>query len=354
VYITQFGINEKEMRTDTTSVLPHDQNNCRISYVGVSMRGGQGIRYRYMLEGLDEFWQNPTLAKSITYAALKPGKYRFVVKAINGDGVESATAATIAFVIDSPYWMQWWFLIACTILLGAFGALALRIRERRLVEIERIRARIAADLHDDIGSGLVRIALLSDVIRRQAAAAERAGLGPPSSAPSAGGYSIASSTDRVGTIARELVDAMSDVVWSIDPRHDAFDLLAHRIETLATELCEAKGIRLAFAAQEGGHALKPGSTSIRTVLLILKESLTNIVRHAQCSSVEITLGYLHSPDRLRIAIHDDGVGFDPGRLPRVNGLENMKLRSAKAGGTFHVISASGTGTMIEAEIPVSS
>jgi len=216
-----------------------------------------------------------------------------------------------------------------------------RIRVRRLLEIEKIRSRIAADLHDDIGSGLTRIALISDMIQRQSMS-EKKPIDPKVTIPML--------TEKVGTISRELVDAMSDVVWSIDPKNSSMERLLQRVQTFAVEVCEAKEIELEISISEGTEKLKVGSDSIRAVLLVAKEALTNVARHSNAKHASVKINPRHH--EFDIEITDDGKGFTIEELSRMNGLMNMRVRIEKNGGTFTVDSAKGRGTIIKAVIPL--
>src|ERR1035441_6954975 len=120
-----------------------------------------------MLEGADSGWSPPSLQRSVQYANLSPAAYRFLVRAINSEGVASPQPASVSFLILPPVWLRWWFqLLAAAVVAAAVYRLH-RYRVARLLELERVRTRIATDLHDDIGSSLSQIAILSEVASRQ-------------------------------------------------------------------------------------------------------------------------------------------------------------------------------------------
>jgi len=342
VLFTSITVNGKERPVVSSVELPSGENTVSIDYTAISFRNTGALRFQYKLEPLEAAWSEATTNRSVTYANLSPGDYRFSVRVLNQQGIPSDIPSVLPVSIASPVWMRWWFIVAVIVSVATILILLERARVRRLLEIEKIRSRIAADLHDDIGSGLTRIALLSDMIRRQSGSTRT----EPDPA-----YSVPSLTAKVGDISRELVDAMSDVVWSIDPKNSSMERLIQRVRTFAVEVCEAKDIALNFSVQEGVERSRVGSDSIRAVLLVAKEALTNIVRHsnARHASVSITA----EQDRLVVTVRDDGKGFAVEELSRMNGLTNMRLRVEKLGGIFTMDAVKGSGTSVHARIPLS-
>ena len=192
---------------ETEILLPDlavDQNQLQIDFVGLSFAPGDVLRYQYKVEGADKDWSAPTERRSVTYR-LAPGRYRFFVRAVNSDGVVSSSPAAVTFRILPPLWERWWFLALIAIGLTSTLYRLYRYRVARLMELERVRTRIASDLHDDIGANLSLIAGLSDVLRQQA----------PSSDPQ-----VSERLSLIASVSRRSVDAMSDIVWAINPNRD--------------------------------------------------------------------------------------------------------------------------------------
>src|SRR5207244_12859638 len=165
---------------------------------------GRELKYKYKLVGANDGWSAPTDQRTINYASLSPGRYRFMVRAVTADGSISPAPAIINFRVLPPLWQRWWFVTLIVLILGLGVATIYRYRVGRLIELERVRTRIAADLHDDIGSGLSRIAILSEVARHQVSV--EAPVGEPLSV--------------IATASRDLVDSMSDIVWAITSNKD--------------------------------------------------------------------------------------------------------------------------------------
>jgi ligand-binding sensor domain-containing protein/signal transduction histidine kinase len=323
-----------------------------IDFVSPRFGVGRDLLYQYRLEGLDAEWQPPTRQHSVTYAHLPAGTHRFEVRALSADGRSVSPPATVTFTVERPFWQRWWFV---TLLIG-LGASALaawhRVRLARIVEIERVRTRIASDLHDEIGAGLSEIAILSEVAnQRLTVPATSKGDGP---------------LTRIASTSRELVDAMSDIVWAINPRKDSLGNLTQRMRRFATDLLTARGIDFRFDADERDEALPISADKRRHVFLIFKESLNNVVRHAECQHVAIDFRVNHDGLVLRVA--DDGLGLahaHNGRGPAEtgasssahvgdgdgHGLASMHARARELGGTLTVTTEQAGGTTLILRTP---
>jgi ligand-binding sensor domain-containing protein/signal transduction histidine kinase len=306
-----------------------------IEFVSPRFAVGRDLLYQYRLEGLDAQWQPPTRQHSVTYAHLPAGTHRFAVRAISADGRTVSPPATVTFTVERPLWQRWWFV---TLLIG-LGAAALtawhRMRLARIVELERVRIRIASDLHDEIGAGLSEIAILSEVAHQRLAQPVKAD-GP---------------LTRIASTSRELVDAMSDIVWAINPRKDSLGNLTQRMRRFATDLLTARGIDFRFDADERDGALPIGADKRRHVFLIFKESLNNIVRHAECGHVAIDFRVNHDGLILRVA--DDGLGLARPPAPdgHGHGLASMSARARELGGTLTVEAGPTRGTTLTLRAP---
>jgi signal transduction histidine kinase len=248
--------------------------------------------------------------------------------------------ASVELTVLAPLWRRWWFVALAAAALATAGFAVHRARVRHLVEVATIRARIAADLHDGVGANLSRIAILSDVVRQQAAVAL------PQALPA-----LAS----IGDNARELIDDMSDAVWSIDPRLDNLQEVVVRARAMASDLFDGRRITWWLHAPENAAQIEMAAEQRRHLYLILKESLTNVVRHANASTVVVRLTAPNG--RVCLDIEDDGVGLAGNRSPRSpshgHGLENIRARAAALGGTVTIAPGpGGGGTRIVVDAPL--
>jgi predicted phage tail protein len=133
-----------------------------VDFLGLGASLGEELRYEYKLEGAGNNWVQ-TNERTVNFANLAPGTYRLLVRAVNADGVYSPQPATVSLRLAAPVWRRWWFLALAALAAVAAVHLSYRYRTARLLELERVRTRIATDLHDDIGASLSRIAILSEV-----------------------------------------------------------------------------------------------------------------------------------------------------------------------------------------------
>lgn len=311
-------------------VIAPDANQLQIEFVSIGLAAGEVLRYQYRLER-DRDWSPPTRERSVHYAGLPAGRHRFLVRALNANGLVSDTPATLAFTVLAPVWRRWWFLSAASVLAGLTAYAFYRYRLRALLEVERVRTAIATDLHDDIGSSLSRIVILSEVARRDGD-------------PRAGGRLAA-----IADISRELIDSMSDIVWAINPTRDSLRDLGQRMRAFATEIFSAQEVALGFQAPADEHRVPIGADLRRHAFLVFKEAVNNAASHSSCRRVEVSLGL---DDRwLTLTVADDGRGFARAEGDG-HGLSAMAARARAVGGELSVRSQPGQGTTVTLRAPL--
>ena len=313
--------------------LSSTQNNVSVQFVGLGLKGGQSLSYQYKLEGYDKDWSKPGPLREVNLANLGSGSYRFLVRAIDLSGIQSEVPATFQFQILPPVWQRWWFLTLAALVVAGFLYSFYRYRLSRVVELERVRTRIATDLHDDIGSNLTRIALMSEVLNQE---------GPNGSA--------ARMLPSIANIARESVASMNDIVWAISPEHDRVLDLTRRMRQHAEEVFTIRDIDLSFVSGSYASELKLPVGVRRDVLLIFKEAVNNAARHSGCTKVEIDFECRSSSLDLRIA--DNGNGFEEKVDTDGHGLSSMARRADSLGGKLTIRSDVGQGTTVAFQMPL--
>lgn len=351
VYLTTFRVFDKEASLPTALAvtrsvdLNYDRNFLSFEFVALNYTSPAKNRYAYMLEGLDGDWIDAGTRRYVSYTNLEPGTYVLRVRGSNNDGVWNTAGTSLTITIVPPYWKTWWFQLLAIGTVAGLLFLMYRYRVNKLLEIERIRTSIASDLHDDIGSTLTEIALYSDVGLRSLR--QHAGTAPLSEEERAKLHSL---LGEIGTTSRSLIDAMNDIVWSIDPRNDSFEFLLLRIRMHATKMLEAKAINYEIDIPPSLSSLRFPLGSRRRLFLIYKEAINNVLRHAQASRVTLTLR--REGRMLVMSIVDNGSGFDPGQDSRGNGLHNMQARARSIGGELTITSTPGLGTTVTLHVGI--
>jgi len=311
------------------------QGPLRLDFVGLSFAPGETLRYQYQLAGVDPDWSAPTDQRTVLYGRLSSGTYRFRVRAINSEGMPSAQPATAVFTVLPPIWMRWWFLSSSALAFAGLIYAGHHYRVRQVVALERVRTRIATDLHDDIGSSLSQISILSELVRQRLDTTD-----PRVSQP----------LTEIAAVSSEMVAALSDIVWAINPRHDRLNELAARMRRFALDVLGARGIELEFEADPHPDHLRTSSDFRRQVYLIFKEAVNNAARHAACTRAHIRLRIWKG--RLEMQLNDNGRGFHVSSAGSGNGLANMRSRAGELDGIFILDSAPGAGTGIRLSVPL--
>ncbi len=309
-------------------------NQLQIDFVGLSFASGESLRYQYRLEAADADWSAPTAQRTINYANLAPGRYRFLVRALTADGHVSPAPAVVTFNVRPHLWQRWWFLTLAALAAFAVGYALYRYRVTRLLEVASMRTRIATDLHDDIGANLTKIAILSEVVKQQH--------GNGDAAPD-------SPLAAIARISRESVAAMSDIVWAINPQRDSVRDLVRRMRRHAEELFTLRDLGLTFNVPAQEQHLKLSVDVRRDLFLIFKEAVNNTARHSRCTAVLIALTIVGH--QLILEIADNGVGFDPTGESDGQGLMSMRRRAANLRGKLEIESVAGQGTRIRVSVP---
>lgn len=313
------------------------QNQLRIEFAGLQFAAGETLLYQFGMEGEEPEWGPPAPGRSVTYAGLRPGRYRFHVRAISSAGIASATPAVVSFVILPPFWQRWWFLLLAATAAGFLVYAAHRYRLRQMLELERVRMRIATDLHDDIGASLSQIAVLSEVARMDAGAGSR----------------VQDPLARIAAISRELVDSLSEIVWAISPRRDRFSELSRRMRGFAEDVLVPRNVAFRLEGPARDEDLKLSPDTRRQVFLIFKECIHNIARHSACTEASAELKI--QKKELIMRVGDNGLSVRAGRNGEGNGghgLDSMQRRAKSLKGSLDLTLTAGEGFAIVLRVPL--
>ena len=309
-------------------------NSIRIEFAGSSFIDEKKITYKYFLEGHDKEWSQPTFTNNVTYASLPPGKYHFKVMAANARGVWSAGTVGFKFEIVMPLYKRTWFIVLCVALIFLIVYLIRLQQLKQRFKIEKLRLSIAKDLHDDVGATLGSITILSKTATRRLDKK----LVTEEMLPI---------FDKISQSAKDTLDAMDDIVWSINPDKDSYHDLTIRMREFAIPLLEAKDISFSF--ETVGNNDQPIPMDLRrNAFLIFKESIHNILKHADASQVNIRINVA---DNFSMEIRDNGTGFQLPLSTQRNGLRNMQSRAKEVKGKVELAS-SKHGTSIQFNAPL--
>ena len=334
VVITGFRIFDKPQQPSSwrssNISLTYDQDFISFEFVGLDYTNSARNQYAYMLEGFDRDWIQAGTRRYAAYTHLDGGTYTFRVRASNSDGVWNTEGASLTLTISPPFWNTWWFRISAIVITVVTISVGFRIRLRHQLALERLRQRIAGDLHDDVGTELSSIVLGSQYLARTLPLKE----------------SDRTQVENLGIIARNTHEMMRDIVWMLRSDNDTLDELVVKMREVAVRLLG--GIHCTFNAPFPDESKQLQLETKRNVFLFYKEVLNNIVRHSGATTVTITLASLDGS--LELVVMDNGRGFDQKRGTG-SGLGNLRTRAETMKAELLIEPNPGSGTMIRLRCP---
>jgi signal transduction histidine kinase len=309
-------------------------------------KGAQfGTRFKYRLVGHGTNWTDIGGERVAHFTKLPPGSFAFHVKACNADGVWNETGATVAIHVQPPLWRQAWFIVVCALLfigvlagiiyLISTAKLKRQLRAARQKElIERERARIARDLHDQLGANLTQVTLLGEMAemdKHQPGEVEQ-------------------HAQQIIDTARETTRSLDEIVWAVNPSNDTLEGLANYACKYAQDYFALAQIR--YRAELPAVPPTPIPPEVRhNVFLAFKEAVNNVVKHAKATEAHVKLQL--EPDKFILIVEDNGKGLGnlEGKKLR-NGLKNMRKRLADVRGEFEIAPAANGGTVVTLTVPL--
>lgn len=343
-------VNWKECKGNVTSTvectnsitLQPGQNIFNISFASLEFRSNSKKLYQYKLDGFDEDWSPPSHKNDVTYTNLSPGTYMFYVMGANTDGVWNEKPITLEVVV-LPFWYQTrWFRLMMFLLVAGSTYAFYRYRLQQGLKIEKLRGRIARDLHDEIGSSLSSISLYSasaKLVTKGNAKAEQI-------------------LEKINANTTEMMEAMSDIVWAVNAGNDNIEDLANRLRTFAVMVTEAKKINLIFTDNNDIPNVLLNMEQRKNIYLICKEAISNAVKYSSCTLLSV--GISAHNKHLHIIISDNGQGFfinkessnSLGHSMGGNGLKNMRSRAEEIGASLTINSILNSSTQISVTMPI--
>jgi signal transduction histidine kinase len=345
------GREQKTNRLDSawppSIIIPPGGEELEIHYTALNFSAPELVRFKCWLEGHETAPTDVGDERIARYPKLPPGHYRFHVEACNEDNVwSSPDAAVLAISVQPQFWQTGWFRVAGIVLiLGIVAAIVRYISTQKLKRqlqslqqretLEKERARIARDLHDQLGANLTQVALLGEM-----AEADK-------DSPA----EIESHAQQISQTARETTRSLDEIVWAVNPANDTLDGLVNYAGKYAQEYLALAGLRCR-ADLPAQLPVIPIPPEVRhNVFLAFKEAVHNVVKHAQASEVWIRLRL--QPGNFTLGIEDNGRGMGSQPAPQNrNGLRNMKKRMDDIRGEFSISGGANGGTIVRLTVPV--
>ncbi|HEX2867407.1 MAG TPA: two-component regulator propeller domain-containing protein [Ignavibacteriales bacterium] len=333
VVISAFRIFNKEVDGENSNiVLSSKENFFSFEFAALDYTNPEQNRYAYKLEGFDDDWHYVDASRRLAnYTNLDPGNYTFRVRGSNNDGVWNEKGAEVKITILPPFWRTWWFIFLAVVLIGGTLTYFIVSRISNLLAIERLKTKLAADLHDNIGSGLTEISIQSQVIAAQ--------MGKNNS------DDLKQKLLSISETSGQLIDNMSDIVWVVNPRRDTLYDLILRLKDSYSEIFSSLGVSFRIHNLEAIREVKLPMEYRQNLFLIFKEAINNSLKHSNCRKLELNTSI--EGRRLMMELVDDGKGFDIKQNSQGNGLNNIRRRAKAIGGSLLVESAPGKGTRIQ-------
>ena len=309
-----------------------------------------GARFKYRLEdrkaGRQKNWTEIGGERIARFPKLPAGKYIFHVIACNEDGFWNETGATLAVTVEPPFWRKPSFIaVSAVVLLGALAGIVYLISTAKLKRqlrahrqkelLEKERARIARDLHDQLGANLTQVALLGEL-----AEADKHLPGE-----------VELHAQQISLTARDTTRSLDEIVWALNSSNDTLESLANYACKYAQDYFALAGVsyRAELPTQLPAVAILP---EVRhNIFLAFKEAVNNVVKHAQATEARVKLQL--APDKFILSVEDNGRGFSGAAEKTLrNGLKNMRRRLADVQGEFEIKPGAKGGTVVRFAVPL--
>ncbi len=340
VYLTTFKVFDEMLSLpnplprDTRIELTYAQNFFSFEFVALNYTASEKNQYAYILEGFDENWHlTSSQRRYVSYTNLDPGEYLLRVRGSNNNGIWNKEGTLCTIIIKPPIWMTLWFRILLGSAIIIFTIVFYNYRIHKIRKMDLMRLRIARDLHDEVGSDLGGIGLISQRLEKYKGIS----------------YDIKSELSEISRASFQTSEKLRDIVWFVNPEHDKSEHLILRIKDLAGSLL--KDVEYIFFIDNKVTFQKFDLEARRQLYLIIKEIFYNIIQHASATKVEIR--FEQDSRNLKIIICDNGKGFDSTEelensrndaMSNGMGLKNIHRRAELIKAKVDIQSKEGCGT----------
>ena len=359
--ITNMLINDQEAKqqicteTGATNIseikhleLPYDKNTLSFTFSAMEYSDPMNCTFQYKMEGIDNDWVQSGTQNFTRYANLKAGTYRFWLKAANSDGIWNQTPSVLQITIVPPFYQTWWFLSLMALTFIALAWYSYRLywqRKYRIIQLQlekeialnTERQRIAADMHDDIGSDLSALNLKAEMIRHKAKA----------------GLNLDADITNLVDFTRDIAKKVREVIWTVNARHDSLSSIINYFDHYADECFDPTDIVVRTSLPPTIPKVDINGEARKILLMCYKEALNNLYKHAQATEVKIDFSVENN--QFSVSVADDGKGFDPSVLAHPsadsNGLAHIPVRMQAIGGDC-AIQTSPKGTTLVFRVPI--
>lgn len=334
------------VRTGDPMDLPPGRHTLEFRFSALTLAAPEKVRFRWRMSGVDQGWIDGGFQRSVSYGGMQPGDYQFEVRACNQDGVWNKNGASFRFSVEPRIWERRSFQMGTGVMsvfaaAGIAAAIQRRKYRKRVARLEARRAlesertRIARDLHDDLGAGLAQINISSGLVATE-------GIDPAVVPPLLQG---------IGTRSRELITALDEIVWAINPKNDTLQSLATYFCQYAKNFLNPAQIACRLLVDPGLPDLPLDAELRHGLFLAFAEALHNAVSHSGAGEVRVSIRL--EGGRLHVSVADNGTGL-PAETPAAgaDGLINMRERLAQLGGNCQILNPPEGGTEVAFILPL--
>jgi hypothetical protein len=314
--------------------LNYKEDMLTFEFVSINYSNPESNQYSYKLQGLDEDWMYCGSRQNVTYTNLQGGHYQFIVRALNSNG-EWVESRPVKIEITPPFWQTWWFITSVILGLSCILYSIFKFRINQLLRLQKIRLNIARDLHDEIGSTLSSIHMVSTVAEQNKVNEK--------------------SHDAFKMIAKasgQVMELLHEIVWSINPQNDSMDMMIIHMKQFTSEILEPVNINFDFNTNGDFEKEIIPLHKRKDFYLIFKEAINNMSKYSKATKADIQLS-IQKNKNLILKVSDNGVGFDIKNYTSGNGIKNMIARAKSIQAHIHIDSKPGAGTAISLDIPLS-